>query len=499
MEIELKLVCTQDALGLFESKMLDIFASENISVSRQHAHLYNEYYDTPELFLGSRKIGFRVRAKDNQYEQTIKTRGQVEGGLHQRPEYNIPLSDNKPDLSKFNPEIWPQDFDLQYINESIESLFSTDFERTTFELTHKDYKMEVVFDLGEVKHRQNSLPICEIELELVEGDKRHLFNVAELMVNYIPCRLSDVTKAARGYQLYQGNILELKRLPKYLPLTGDDSTEEAFCKLLQMCLKRWQYNQYVYAEQLSLKVLQEIRNDIQYILQGVALFLPVLQCQELLTLHKLLLKLSQAWAWQEQLQGLRDLRSKKGPFSKRIPKNQNLMNYLLGRREGLLNAYKPLDLNLSSLSAKVQLSASRVLLEKPWRNENSGANIAVKKHASGWLSQSWQTMLQSMSRHTSLDDKQYLALEVMLRQALINGFILADLFTESRGQFRAPWQDLHTGIQELKALRLLRDSLDDIPDEDRADLANWIEDKTHSVIKVMEQTRKVAMDAEIYW
>ena len=171
----------------------------------------------------------------------------------------------------------------------------------------------------------------------------------------------------------------------------------------------------------------------------------------------------------------------------------------MGRREGLLNAHKPDMLNMSLLSTSVQVAASRVLVDKPWRLQNEGNDIKVIKHANGWLSQTWQTVQQSLPRNESMDDKQYLAIEVLLRESLINGFLLADLFVDSRGHFRAPWLDLATGIKELKCLKLLRDALNDIDIEGKAEFSNWIEDKTQNVIHVMEKTREVAMDADAYW
>lgn len=499
MEIELKLACEPDALHIFEEKVLPRLQQQGIQVTQSRALLFNEYYDTPERFFSKRQMGFRVRAKNNQFEQTIKTKGQVEGGLHQRPEYNVALPNNKPDLNLFEPDIWGQDVNVDLINSQIEALFSTNFERTTFELTHDDYKMEVVFDHGEVVREQESLPICEIELELISGSTSHLFDIAKHIIEYVPSRLSDVTKAARGYQLLQGNLPEIKQLPPFLKLSASDSTEDAFCKALQTAMAHWQYHQSVYAQNQNLKALSEIRYSLLLLLQSVALYLPVLQCQELLSLHKQMLILSRQWAWQGQLQSIHQLRSRKGPFSRRIPKNQNIMNYLMGRREGLINAHKPLTLNMSSLSVTVQLAASRILLQKPWREENSGAEISVKKHAQGWLSQSWQTLLQSLPSNQGMDDKQYLALDVLLSQSLTNGFLLSELFADTRGQFRAPWLDLSSGIQELKALQLLHDAFDDLDIEDKNDFASWIQDKTHSVIKVMEQTRLVVMEADNYW
>lgn len=499
MEIELKLACHQNALELFEEKVLPQLSSQNRKIHKSHFHLQNDYYDTPENYFGKRQMGCRVRGKNNQFEQTIKTKGQVQGGLHQRPEYNVTLDNNKPNLRLFPADIWHDDIDVSKLDEQLEVLFSTHFDRTTFTVTTNEYELEIVFDFGEVQREQESLPICEIELELVKGDASVLFAIAEQIIQYVPCRLSDITKAARGYLLMSGRRLEVKELPRYLPLSDEETTEEAFCKAISQALDHWQFHQQIYMQSGTLKALHQIRLSVLLLLQSVALYLPVLQCSELLDLHKQLLKLSQAWSWQEQLHSIRRLRSKNGPFSRRIPKSQNLMNYLLGRREGLLNAHRPEELTMSPLSTKVQLAASQVIYTKPWKTQISSTGLAVKKHANGWLSQSWQTIQQSLPQSAGMDDKQYLTLDVLLRQALINGFLLADLFADSRGSFRDPWLDLAAGIEELKALKFLRDACDELTFADQNDLNSWIEDKTYSVIKVMEQTREVAMDADIYW
>ena len=132
MEIELKLVCKHNAVEAFEALVMPLFHEKNIDVEKSELNLFNEYYDTPDEFFGQRQMGFRVRAKNHQFEQTIKTKGQVVGGLHQRPEYNVPLKDAKPDLSLFEPDIWAEPIDYQTINSQLVGLFSTDFKRTTF-------------------------------------------------------------------------------------------------------------------------------------------------------------------------------------------------------------------------------------------------------------------------------------------------------------------------------------------------------------------------------
>ena len=496
MEIELKLVTDQDALTSFEQSLLPKLKGE---VKRSEFDVYNDYYDTSEQLLGKRKMGFRIRRVNDHIEQTIKTQGNVKGGLHQRPEYNVNIDKPQPDLEKFDAEIWGDNFDVAEVNRQLQIQFSTHFHRVTFDIVDGENHVELVFDSGEVKHSLGSLPIGEIEIELKSGTSSALFDLADEISKVTPVRLSNVTKAARGYQLMNGTVLDSVRLPDFLDLNEDDSTEDGLCKAIECALAHWQHHEHVYLQSGHSGALKEIAQSVHLLLQGVSLYLPVLQCQELLNLHKQLLVLSEQWSWQDDLQCIRKLRSNKGPFSRRVPKQQTLMSYLNGRREGLLTAQSPEQLLVSMESSQVQLGASRLLVEKPWQAQATGHQIPVLKHAKGWLSQGWQTVMQSLPTKVDMDYTKYIALEVLLRQTLLNGFLLAKLFADNRSKFRAPWLDLVEGIDEVKALLFLRKALEEVDLEDAEDLDDWIDDKLSSVINVMEKSRKVAMSAEIYW
>ena len=87
----------------------------------------------------------------------------------------------------------------------------------------------------------------------------------------------------------------------------------------------------------------------------------------------------------------------------------------------------------------------------------------------------------------------------MLRQTLWSGFLLGDLFVEERGNFRAPWLDLLTGIDELNALLMLHKSIDDAEVESQDELRKWTAQKLTTLIIIMERTRKVAMQRDVYW
>ncbi|GBL05130.1 inorganic triphosphatase [Glaciecola sp. KUL10] len=496
MEIELKLASPDDALDIFERSVLPLLKGE---ITREEHQLFNEYFDTPDQLLGQRKIGFRIRVKNEEIEQTVKTKGSVEGGLHQRPEYNIELQEAKPDLTKFDADIWAPDFDVEAINQQLVSMFTTNFRRVTFDLINGDDHIEIVFDQGDVKNQSGRLPISEIEIELKKGDPSALFDIADQISQFIAVRLSNTTKASRGYQLVTGNLPETKNLPKFLRLNETHTTEEALCLAIQTALKHWQHHEHVYLQSGHLRALHRIAESIELLLQSVSLYLPVLQCMELLFLHKQLLTLHEQWRWQEDLVCIRKLRSRKGPFSRKIPKSQMLMSYLNGRREGLLAVQSPENLLASRESILVQLSASRILVEKPWRQQVMSYDSLVLEHAKGWLSQGYQTVMQSLPKKQAMDHHNYLALEMLLRTTLINGFLLAELFVESRGKFRAPWLDLLTGLKEIKSLVFLNEVLKEVEVNDVEDLDDWIKEKLKSVITVMERSRKVAMSADVYW
>jgi triphosphatase len=200
-----------------------------------------------------------------------------------------------------------------------------------------------------------------------------------------------------------------------------------------------------------------------------------------------------------ELHNIRYLRSKKGPFSKHLNQHDALMSYLQGRKIGLLQGRSPDQLFFDSEANDIKILTSEILIERPWRDAVTGADKPVLEHARGWLSQSWQNVMQSLSQAEILSHTHYVATETILRQALTNGFLLAELFAEKRGQFRAPWLDILVGVEELKALITLKQLLRDAEFSEDPELKSWTADKISNLLHVIERTRKVATRLEAYW
>ncbi|MCT7653960.1 CYTH domain-containing protein [Oceanimonas sp. NS1] len=136
-------------------------------------HLANTYFDTAELGLRRLGAGLRIRSPQRgELEQTVKLAGSQVGGLHQRPEYNVPLDVHNPDLSLFPASIWPDGADPHALQQGLQPLFCTDFMRHRWLIELNGTEIELALDEGEVQAGELREPIYELELELVRGTPR---------------------------------------------------------------------------------------------------------------------------------------------------------------------------------------------------------------------------------------------------------------------------------------------------------------------------------------
>ena len=500
-ELELKLVADGDVLHAIKTAVLPAIKAR---VKATHFTLYNQYFDSPSRYLRRNDIGFRVRSKDGKFEQTVKTSGTVVGGLHTRPEYNVELDNGHPDLSLFDDDIWPHDCDVSDLQKKIQPLFSTDFSRDEFELDFDVHGViELVVDQGMVCAQKQKYPISEIELELKQGQVSLLFDVAEIIVRSMPVRVGNLSKAARGYMLAEDRLLEDKEMEAYLTVEQKTTCEQGFIKAAEYALEYWQHHEQCFMQDGKIRHLTRMLSGMRLLLQAIVLYLPLLQCQALLDLHKKLMEKVSQWLWLEQVESLKELSSVKGPYRKKLGRNDELLSYLRGVREGLMKAHNPKQLIAEGDNTLLQLSLSRILHEKPWQNESTGFDSRISEHAKGWLSQGWHNVMQGLPKGKSLTVQEYLAQQMMLRQNLHNGFLLSKLFDqhldESRERFRAPWLDILNGIAELKTLTILQQQLESADIEDSDVLLRWCEEKMQTLLEVMEQSRMVASEAEAYW
>lgn len=205
-EIELKIMLESHNISLIENWLNSVKAFELLEQKSQT--LGNSYYDTPEQFFASQKMGLRVRSQNHQFEITLKTKGEIVGGLHIRPEYNLSLPTNQPDflalVEKFNLPFE----NAEQIANSLQTIFSTDFTRQIWLFKVGTSEIEVALDQGLIKNRYGEEAISELEFEIKQGNLSDLFNLVEAMPKADGMWLSSLSKAQRGYLVGQAAKFE---------------------------------------------------------------------------------------------------------------------------------------------------------------------------------------------------------------------------------------------------------------------------------------------------
>ncbi|MGB7803340.1 inorganic triphosphatase [Buttiauxella sp.] len=228
---------------------LDSLRNTLNSLESQHSEprqLLNIYYETADNQLRRHDMGLRIRGDNGQYEMTMKIAGRVTGGLHQRPEYNVELSGPELALSLLPPEVWPEGLSAEALQTQLNPLFSTDFAREKWVVTHGKSRIELALDLGEVKAGELSEPLCELELELLEGETADVLAFAKQLVAQPGLRQGNLSKAARGYHLAQGNTeREIKPLT-VLRVPAKATVEQGLEGSLELALSHWQYHEEVW-------------------------------------------------------------------------------------------------------------------------------------------------------------------------------------------------------------------------------------------------------------
>ncbi|MFA3791622.1 inorganic triphosphatase [Aliiglaciecola sp. SL4] len=496
-EIELKLLLPN---GIDESELLFALGQFSANIETSEFTLFNQYFDTPEWLLSSQSIGLRVRSSEKGIEQTVKTAGKSIGGLHQRPEYNVSIDSLSPSLELFDPSIWPRDITLAELQEKIIPIFNTDFKRKAFLLRLSDgTDVELVLDKGTVSTTDNSADICEMELELKNGDVAVLFDIAEKMASLAPSQLCNLSKAGRGFTLARNALAPEPKKVSSVDLSDSDNCESGFIKGLGYALSFWQQAEYRYMQTKKVTDLVDIYVGLRLTRDCVRLYSKPLKCKAMDELSiGLNLRLNK-WAWIEQLKSIRALRSKRGMYSKRLSQHDALVSYLRGLQDGTLNLSRPHYLITHQDNSLLQLRLSRLLVTCPWRKISEDYTKPLKEHGVAVLQKKWQGVFASVNSDVC-SMEGYLKHYKELLSALNTDLLVGSCLDNHRRQpFLDPWQDVLEGIQELRKLKVFQTKLLDSDVEDKTELLQWSEVKKNSLLSVIELSKEVATSVETYW
>lgn len=207
MEIELKL-----RLSPAQARRLPAHTALSGLVP-QRCRLLNTYYDTADFDLRKRRIALRLRRKGrSMWLMTVKSGASGAGGLAQRSEWEAPTQPGEFDFSIVTDDALREN--LASLRTRLQPVFSTDFTRTAWTLMQAGSVVELALDRGKISvptpggdAAAISQPLCELELELVEGSSTDaLFALAIELANDLHLHPEITSKAERGYALTDASL-----------------------------------------------------------------------------------------------------------------------------------------------------------------------------------------------------------------------------------------------------------------------------------------------------
>jgi triphosphatase len=239
-ETELKLlVAPADAAAVRRHPFLRLHA---IAPPRTQ-QLTSTYYDTPDLRLRHGGASLRLRTLENGWVQTFKNGADSHGGLHDRAEWELPVTTASLDLPALRESVgrkthWGKVLGTLDDGDALQPVFDTCVKRTTWALHLSDgVEIEVALDQGAIDHDDRHTRISEIELELKSGDVASLYRVAQELAASVPLRLGNLSKAERGYRLcFPDDAIPAVRKAEPIALTPRMTLREGFQAIVAECL-----------------------------------------------------------------------------------------------------------------------------------------------------------------------------------------------------------------------------------------------------------------------
>ncbi|RTR30587.1 inorganic triphosphatase [Shewanella atlantica] len=496
-EIELKLFFQLEQQETLIHLLDSLPHSERKGVKK----LINSYFDTSDLQLRRWDMGLRVRSCDAEREQTIKTAGSVIGGIHSRPEFNVSIEQDTPDLTKFPEKIWPELSKIPSVQSELVCLFNTDFVRRIWHIYVGDSLVELALDIGQVSVKREgqviSEPICELEFELMAGETSALIQLGLSVAEQLPVRLGKASKAQRGYRLAaQASPLSLDALD-FIALVPEQDLKHTFIALLSTGLERWQL--------LEAMILESgVKDDEQaphlcYRLRACVRLLRCTLAQFNLLDDTLLSKFNSIEGHLDFIEtglSLVEILDQNSLLIAKLPQEKRLTAATLAQLKGLSIPEHIDNMLNDTCYGGLQLALVDLLLAFQAGKKVIDRRLELQEFADKMQEASWQKIVKLMPSDEDRNSQEYQSFARALDESIFVGVAYGALYpTKARDLFRAPWQDLVLGIRTLAAYRQLAE----LSEACDIDISDWLLNKEQSLLFAMEHSRRSALKNEPYW
>lgn len=215
------------------------------TASAQRTRLQAIYFDTDDRALASAGSALRLRKEGRHWVQTLKASA---AHAMQRLEHNVTLvvrAGEQPAIDVQRHAGTPAGEllvaalsrgDDKAHAPALRECFRTDIRRTHRALRASGGKVELAFDAGIIQAKQQVVPVCELEIELLHGQPGAVIDVAKRWVARHELWLDVRTKAARGDQLARGEPIGEATKARSSPWRAEMGLDAAMRAALRECL-----------------------------------------------------------------------------------------------------------------------------------------------------------------------------------------------------------------------------------------------------------------------
>lgn len=163
-------------------------------------HHTDRYLDSVDGSLAQAGLSLRIRKSQGQWRQTVKDSPRATLGLHARREYESLLARPQPDHEALGRTPWASDF--AHLKGRLLPVCEVRYWRRTIPLVFADgSRAALCIDRGHIIAAGASLPIAELEIELVCGNPARLYQLARELASFFALYIEPQSKAQRGMAL----------------------------------------------------------------------------------------------------------------------------------------------------------------------------------------------------------------------------------------------------------------------------------------------------------
>ena len=203
MELEMKYAVpdrdTCDAI--WEDDLIRKFADPS---SMERVVMKAVYFDTEDGKLSGNNMAVRVRYEGDTVFATLKWKGTVSNGFHEREEINVPATEMH--FISSPKDLFRESEDGKVLldligDEPLVNLLEMRYLRSRCRLSYGASIMELAIDTGRIITDKGEVPIMEMEIELYAGDPKDILALGRRLQEKYRLKPEDRSKLARGLAL----------------------------------------------------------------------------------------------------------------------------------------------------------------------------------------------------------------------------------------------------------------------------------------------------------